>query len=226
MIFNRNDKWHGKSCSKKDRNCFSPDRVNSLCRKYSTVLIKFVRFKLSLGEALLAREDFPDLHIVLLTRDPRAVMGSRWNKRKTSWCTGRECLSAKIYCEDLHDDLLAARRLQSKYPDRVHIVRYENMALQPLNESKSLLQKLGVDFTEEIESYITAHTNKNIFSNVGTVRVSRERAEAWKTEVSWADINKIQNECKPYMATLGYTPVSRDNITKRESRNSDPRVKY
>ena len=70
------------------------------------------------SEKLLLDPDIgKSLKIILLVRDPRAVMKSRSSQAK-SWCNFAECRDPDILCRNMKNDVSAAFRLRARYPGK------------------------------------------------------------------------------------------------------------
>ena len=61
-------------------------------------------------------------------------------------------------CQDLEDDLNAAKRLKECYPNKLLVVRYEDLSLNPESETQKILNFLGLQFTKEIKEFLDKHT--------------------------------------------------------------------
>ncbi len=57
-----------------------------------------------------------NLGALLLIRDPRAVLASRW---KRNWCVGKECRSPVPLCKDMVDDFRVLERMGRDFPGRI-----------------------------------------------------------------------------------------------------------
>ena len=95
------------------------------------------------------------VQVIVLVRDPRGVMNSR---STMEWCAKDQCADPVTVCRDLKSDVIAAFRLKEKYPDRIHLVRYEDLAVEPHEVSDDLLNFLDLPQSEAIDKYIEEHT--------------------------------------------------------------------
>ena len=191
--------------------CFSTKFLQQLCEMYSIKLIKFVRLKLGLVKSLLNNPAVTNLHVVYLVRDPRSVMNSRWNREKTGWCWGVDCCSATQVCQDMEEDLNDALNLRKQHPGKIHIFRFEDIALDPQNKSKQLIENLGLEYSANIRNFVELHTSKNIPGYEETYRVSSTRVINWDAEMPKKKLKKVQIECKDTMKTFGYLLVNNTN---------------
>ena len=96
------------------------------------------RLRLNLTRELV-RDPSLDVRVVLLVRDPRGTMLSRRHGNVARWCTEPDCTDPGRVCRDLLEDHRAARRLVAEHPDRYRVVRYEDLALRPADQTRSLL---------------------------------------------------------------------------------------
>lgn len=194
--------------------CFEEQYLNSLCHAFPTTLLKFVRLPLNLTSDLLSNPALPNLHVVYLPRDPRAVLNSRWDLTKSGWCTTTDCESSRVLCQDMEHDLSSAKRLQLKHPGRVHVLRYEDLALDPSEKTKELFQDLGLHYHPKVEEFIRNHTSIASTRVEDTYRLPRDIVMKWVQQLKWSAVETVQNDCKTIMDQLGYIPISKaDNLT-------------
>ena len=86
-----------------------------------------------------------DLYLVLLVRDPRAIFSSRIHSM-TPWCSKVDaCSNMAYYCDNLKQDLRMFSLLKEKHGNRVLKVRFEDLALDPVNGMREILQSFGLE---------------------------------------------------------------------------------
>ena len=94
-----------------------------------------------------------------LVRDPRAVMSSR---NGVMWCSkDPNCRNVEHLCNDTWTDLPLMEKLTAERPDRYYFLKYEDLALKMVAESKKLFDFLGLTFTPSVEAFIESHTRVN-----------------------------------------------------------------
>jgi len=211
--------------------CFMPELYLKTCPIFPIRVIKTVRLRVQETEKLLLDPQLgKTLKIVVLVRDPRGVMNSR---SSMDWCKLRTCSDPLTVCKDLQSDVLAAFELKKKYPDHIHLIRYEDLSMDPFETVDNLLQFLDLSPNKLIENYIEEHTqtsrdatsSSTSTSNMDTTmkdgkamqvrslpystsRNSKATAFLWKKKMKNKDILKVQRVCKKPMRMLGYNPMT------------------
>ena len=54
--------------------------------------------------------------MIVLVRDPRAVFHSRWSDEISAWCKDPKCSDPETSCQDILEDVLAAKDMIKKFP--------------------------------------------------------------------------------------------------------------
>lgn len=201
-----------KATSYERKMCYDSKHLESICKMFPISLLKFVRLPVSLMERLLTELNDPNIHVIFLARDPRAVMSSRWNIQKTRWCKSIDCYSAKLMCNDMDSDLTATYKLRQLFPKQVHFLRYEDVALKPQEMSVKMIDALGIDFSSEISRYLKEHTTSNKMVSK-TYRDSQSRVMAWSSEMDYEHMMYVQNNCTNVMERFGYFPTLKREFT-------------
>ena len=193
-----------------DSMCFLPEFLRFSCKLHPIKLIKTVRMRMKHVEQLLADSSL-NLRVILLVRDPRAVFNSRGSALVSNWCTGDDCASPANECRELLDDVKTGQKLNSLFPSRITLLRFEDLSLNPDNVVSKLLSFLGLPLTPRIEKFIQTHTVSDSESShrqrsdpYGTSKNSSAVAFAWKSSMSFSKISSIQSVCQKPMQILGY----------------------
>ena len=183
--------------------CYQPDMFLESCRLHPIRLAKTVRQPLPPTEYLFKDPELPNFKMIVLLRDPRGIMNSR---DKSSWCSEPQCSNVNLACDRLHQDTLTAFKFAQRYPGKVYIVRYEDIALQPYEEVGKIMDFLGLPWMELIDDYIKEHTIHS--GKARTKRNSKERVSAWARKLTWKRLNEIQKSCTKAMKILGYKKIT------------------
>ena len=160
----------------------------------------------------LCTENVPDLRVVVLVRDPRAVFHSRWSERISAWCRSAQCADPATSCADLAEDVTAARQLMAEFPGRVTLLRYEDLSLDTAAAARRLVRALGLPWHAALEAYIRTHTRPQARARgrrpaadpYGTVRDSAAAVVGWAASLSAANVSRVEAACSAPMSWLGY----------------------
>ena len=58
----------------------------------------------------------------------------------------------------MNDDIEAAIALKQRFPNQIFLIRYEDMALNPVYETGKILDFLDLEFTKSIREFLDSHT--------------------------------------------------------------------
>lgn len=159
-----------------------------------------------------------DLRIIQLVRDPRAVLASRmvafpgkydaWKK----WANeghvpdDEEVGKLRGNCENLR----ASAQLGIGQPPwlrgRFMLMRYEDIALEPLKRAEEMYRFAGIPITDEVKTWIYENTraskaSDNVYS---TRKNSSEQFEKWRLGLPFKIARVVQQVCEPTMRLFGY----------------------
>ena len=174
--------------------------IEKSCRLNEHVAIKTVRVRdIGLLKSLVAD---PELNVKLihLVRDPRAVELSRSRLKKFP--------KDRQHCEDLTNNL----RYWQKPPDwlksRHMLLRYEDLANDPLLITQQIYHFIGSEVPEEVKLWLQMNTNQPRHRGFWRSRVSRTIAQAWRETIDYPLCTDIQRMCNFPLKLLGYRSVS------------------
>ena len=203
--------------------CFMPEFLNNVCPLHPVRLIKTVRLRLHKVEELMKKLSL-DLKVIFLVRDPRGVYNSRSSGPVSAWCSEDQCSNPVTGCNDLSSDIKAAFALERKYSGSVHLVRYEDLSLEPELVSRNIFKFLNFPWTAALAEFIASHTSKEKLKKLrnkktkklerkydpyGTERNSTATAFAWREKLPFNKISHIQSICRDPMDMLGFKIIKR-----------------
>uniref|UniRef100_A0A6A7G6P6 Carbohydrate sulfotransferase 5-like n=1 Tax=Hirondellea gigas TaxID=1518452 RepID=A0A6A7G6P6_9CRUS len=195
--------------------CYDLKFLSTACKLFPWTLMKLVRMKLELMQPMLESSTLSDgLQIIYLVRDPRAVINSR--RSTVHWCKSstKDCASPSLLCQDMIDDIKTFKLFQEVFPGKVHLLRYEDMANDPFNKTKQMLDAIGLDFNARIEEFLLTHTKTEVNNAWTTSRNTKKRLLYWTHKLPWSDVQEVQAACSSAMESYGYIPVqSLDKLT-------------
>lgn len=182
------------------------DMLRDLCLKSKFRLFKTIRTPMSWLKDLMV--EFPNMKIVHLVRDPRAVVVSQ---RRFGECSREKhngvAGCSKLLCSSMEDDLTTAEVFSTVYPGRIFSLKYEDLAIEPIEKTKELYEFLDLNFTDEIRKYIVNITmsGNNASFVLDTIRPdSKHMIDRWRTSITPRSLDIVQTMCKYVMKTLSY----------------------
>ncbi|XP_069875554.1 carbohydrate sulfotransferase 6-like [Dipodomys merriami] len=209
--------------------------VREACRTYSHVVLKEVRFFDLRALQPLLTDPALNLRLVHLVRDPRAVFRSREQTAKAlardngivlgtngTWVEADPRL--RVVTEVCRSHVRIADAALRKPPPflrgRYLLVRFEDLARDPLTEIRALYAFAGLSLTPELQAWIHNITHgsgpgarREAFKT--TSRDARNVSQAWRHELPFAKIRRVQELCAGALQALGYRPV----FSEREQRD-------
>ncbi|CAG5042121.1 unnamed protein product [Parnassius apollo] len=208
-------------CKFKKELCFDSEFTAKFCRLFPFQSMKVVRVRLRLVQEILQDKEL-NVKVILLIRDPRGVMQSRQHR---NFCQpAPDCWKPELLCADMISDYVAAGRLLQQYPDRLIVLRYEDLALNPNSTTHRLFKFLGLGVTQSVEEFLHSHTNVEVAGVSSTFRVSRDVPFRWKNVLDFDYVEDIQMTCKEAMGLWGYKMAH--NATHMASKDFYPLEQY
>lgn len=133
--------------------------TSRVCQIYPFQSMKVVRIELE-GFKRTFDENELNIKVILLVRDPRAVMNSMnimgWcHPETTTGCTGYD---PDLYCDSLVREYYTAKRFIKYYPEYLRVLRYEDFMENPMSMGKTVLDFYGLPFTHGSRSFLLNHT--------------------------------------------------------------------
>ncbi|XP_029009994.1 carbohydrate sulfotransferase 6 isoform X2 [Betta splendens] len=212
----------------------SLQRVEDTCGAYSHVVLKEVRFFELESLYPLFQDPNLDLRIIHLVRDPRAVMRSREESAKAFERDNgivleqRNVAAAEVQYQVMQEICQSHVRLNERailkppafLKGRYKMVRYEDMAHDPLREILAMYEFVGLEMTEQLEEWIYKVTHgKGKGSKKEAFKITSRNAvdisQAWRTTLAHNKVRRVQEVCRGAMSLLGYRTVSSEKEQKR-----------
>lgn len=212
FLFNHNTRlW--QYCRLYPQLCWTPSFLRAFCQLFPLQSMKVVRLRLALTQPILDDPQLANVRLVLLIRDPRGTLQSRKHR---DWCPGQpDCDDPRALCADMEADYYAARTMLRDYPDRVKVVRYEDLSLDPYAMTQSILAFYGLPFDAAVEEFLDSHTRSDIGGVSSTFRDSKSAPFHWINDLSYHEIERIQASCAVAMRLWGYRRADRATFRRR-----------
>lgn len=148
----------------------------------------------------------PRLRLVALVRDPRAIVQSWLNAPREfdpSWRAIDEWQFGQSKNEGRPENWYGFERwkelarvflrLQTRYPSRVDIIRYESLTSAPLRILASLFDSCGLPMTQQVEEFVPASQERDDGEPYGVFRSSRQTIVKWRESLDPRIIETILN---------------------------------
>ncbi|XP_061577244.1 carbohydrate sulfotransferase 6-like [Cololabis saira] len=209
-------------------------KVEEACGTYSHVVLKEVRFLELESLYPLLQDPNMDLRIIHLVRDPRAVLKSREESAKSferddSIVLGqRKVPAAEVQYQVMQEICRSHVRINERavlkpppfLKGRYKLVRYEDVARNPLKEVNDIYEFVGLGMTPQLEDWIYTVTHGNGKGSRKeafqiTSRNATNVSQAWRTMLPYSKVKRVQEVCKGAMSLLGYKTVNGEKEQKR-----------
>ncbi|KAG6940809.1 carbohydrate sulfotransferase 4 [Chelydra serpentina] len=206
-------------------------KVEEACKTYSHTVLKEVRFFDLTALYPLFTDPFLNLKIIHLVRDPRAVFHSREKivadlMRDSNIVVGPQknqgergpynvmqeiCKShIRIYTE-------GSQALPNFLKGRYMLVRYEDIVNDPLAKAAQMYKFAELHFTPKLQVWVYNITHgKGLGTQAFDIspRDAVNVSQAWRKNLPFQKIAKLQNVCKDAMDLLGYRLVMSEEEQK------------
>ncbi|XP_020373743.2 carbohydrate sulfotransferase 3 [Rhincodon typus] len=164
-------------------------------------------------------EDFRiDLRVIQLVRDPRAVLASRMVAFPSKYEAWKKWADQGVVPDDEElgklrgncENLRASAQLGLSQPpwlkDRFMLMRYEDVALEPMKKAHEMYRFAGIPITSEVKKWIYINTQSSPGSDnlYSTHKNSSEQFEKWRLTLPFKIAEVVQKVCEPTMKLFGY----------------------
>ena len=163
---------------------------------------------MTMAKKLIDRDE--DTVIVLMFRDPRGIVASRFRVGYVSRNSKRnKTREAEMVCKRMTEDYktYVDMSVEDNYDGRVVMVKYEDTVTDPMKVARAiytgLLQK---NVPAEVTSWFSSSTTGGKDNGLmGTVRKNgTDTALKWTKQLSRADINSMTAVCRTILEKLKY----------------------
>ncbi|XP_012677811.2 carbohydrate sulfotransferase 1 [Clupea harengus] len=193
------------------------------CRENRHVAIKTVRVPEVGDLRALVEDPRLNLKVIQLVRDPRGILSSRIETFRDTYrlwriwrATGRKPYNLDLtqlttVCDDFLSSVSTGMSRPLWLKGRYMLVRYEDLALNPLQKTKEIYDFLGLSMDKNVVDWIQNNTrgsNELLAKHkYGTVRDSAANAESWRLKLSYDIVDYTQTVCQHILQELGYKTV-------------------
>ncbi|CAM5094339.1 unnamed protein product [Natator depressus] len=196
-------------------------KVEEACKTYSHTVLKEVRFFDLTALYSLLTDPSLNLKIIHLVRDPRAVFHSREKTvaalmrdsnivvgpQKNQGESGPYNVMQEICKSHIRIYTEGSQALPSFLKGRYMLVRYEDIVNDPLAKAEQLYKFAELHFTPKLQVWVYNITHGKGLGMQAFDISSRDAvnvSQAWRKNLPFQKIEKLQNVCKDAMDLLGY----------------------
>ena len=189
--------------------------VSAACQRKKNIVVKDLANRIPLDntthvERLLDLQ--PNLHVVYMVRDPRAVVTSM---KSMGWISNnpdakfQDVASASQHICKLNLDMLwNIDHWSVRYGSRIHLIRYEDLASNSVQKAEELFDGIGITFPYEVRRWIKLNTNSKQSKQIDPYRVDHRNASqslhAWRLAITNEELRQVQDNCVAVMSILRY----------------------
>ena len=188
--------------------------ISGICDKHPFAVLKTIRI-MDIEELRTFLEDQTlNLKILHLVRDPRAVMNSRRRLHEPNSDLirrkGKKADEVKDLCEHMARNLDYRDSPPEWLKGKYMLVRFEDVAENPIEVTRRIYQNLGLEYTEDVTRWIdknthgTDQTKKGKVSAFSRTRDTKKVLNAWRATISKSLMHEIESKCKDVMKRLSY----------------------
>lgn len=163
---------------------------------------------------------FDGAKVIHIVRDPRGV------------CASNQASDGKypllFLIRQWRKLAVMAWRDQRAFPDRVHVVRFEDILRNPEQEIGEILSFVGVDFDERLldpAEYVDGRNQpwkQNSTHFKGGQKFNLKSIDAWREKLSPRQVEMVETLCQLEMATFGYRESEAASLTLAPGHVTDP----
>lgn len=171
-------------------------KLEEACQNSRAKVTKVLRLSMRLIPKLLA--ELPSLKILLLVRDPRAIINSRlitdWFPIcEKDWFGVFE--NTRSLCKKMQDDIYVIYRLKQEFPDRLLIHRLEDVVTDSPKMFSGIFDFMNVRGMEvEMQRIRTKYINQNYEGFIGK----------WKKMLKDQFVNMVNENCETVLRYYEY----------------------
>ena len=180
------------------------------CKNARMRLYKFIRLPFDVIESVA--KHYPNLQVIHLLRDPRAMLRSQVKVGKFNWTDVPT--KAQEFCSRMSQDLVISQSMHSVNDKNAKILLYENLAENPLDTARSMYKFINKPMYKTLERYIRNLTSVRDITEVGTFGLlkvnSTKNAYTWRDELQFEYIQAVDRACTNVYSVLGYLTFSNE----------------
>jgi hypothetical protein len=130
-------------------------------------------------------ENLPNLKVIHLIRDPRAVAYSRFKNMGSAGgaATKDVVKAATIYCQTVTRDMQERQLLEKEFPHSFMQIIYEDFTANPVQVAKNVYSFINTTLPALVEEHLKIETKDRISTK-------------WHNKLTYIELQTIQKICK------------------------------
>ncbi|XP_055026800.1 carbohydrate sulfotransferase 3a [Misgurnus anguillicaudatus] len=204
--------------------------ASEVCQKKRNRVIKTVRVtQLDTLRSLLEDPQL-DVRLIQLVRDPRATLASRivafpskyqdwksWAVNENVSVKEEEVKRLEGNCNNIRMSAELGLSLPKWLEKRYMLVRYEDIARDPMQKAAEMYNFTGIPFTPQTRDWILENTHSHSSGIFSTQKNSSEHVEKWRFKIPFKLAQFVQEICGPTMKLFGYRFVDNEQSLVNKS---------
>ena len=176
------------------------------CEKTKIRSAKILRLDLSTVRDIIERD--PDVKVIYSVRDPRGILLSTTHvmlMAKNSM--GSLESEAVALCIKMYNDIQEFKEIVKKYPNNIHAIKYEEIAVDPMTAVRNVYNFTGIAFHSEVErTFLDLTHNEQSGSAFSQIRKnSTKTSKAWEQELGEEQKKIIDQACHTVLELAKYS---------------------
>ena len=186
-------------------------KVEKACNASQIRIIKTIRLSMKQAEKLL--EQYPNLLILHLLRDPRAILKSRTVLQDIPGDN-----FPQILCDGMKQNIIIYESLVEKFKDRLSTLYYEDLAEDSVRIAQLIYERLDLKFTNHakkwVEDMMLGEDVKGYSYEVQR-RNAVESSRKWRLQIEYELVKETDKVCKDFYQRTGFLPVSNETMLRK-----------
>ena len=166
-------------------------QVENQCKQKHITSAKILRTTMQSMEATIRK--IPDVYIIYYVRDPRGIYMSR-----------KGLIPFDALCSQMERNHQIYLKLKDKYPDVIHFMRYEDLAMDTKMTVSKMFTFLNESIPLSVQEEISEQTNSDTRHGRTYRNNSTYTAISWRDKISEIDYQTSIHECGDILKMLNY----------------------
>lgn len=164
---------------------------------------KTIRLKTKTLEKILQK--VPDVKVIHLLRDPRAVHSSRRRHgRRYPGNLHNNLLETKMHCDNSAENIAKQKNLEPLYPGTFKTMYYVNIASDPKTGAQKFYEYIQHNISSNVLTWLDQNTKKTVKSF--TSRNSKAVSTAWKKNMRLPEKASVNKLCSAVLKNANNNP--------------------